>query len=150
MCGARYRISNVNGEHRVEKVIIDDLSEATVESINNDPTLKPSDKVSAYESLIKRTRQARNSYDIAYGKLIYLAEGKRDEWHKLASEQVVKVMSTKADCSAAQLVCKVAMAYTGGGQSLIVDDRPWDPERMTDPIYLRRVAEKLSVAHILE
>ena len=79
-----------------------------------------------------------------------MAERKHDEWHKIASQEVVKVMSTKASCSNVELVNKVAVAYTSSGQPLFIDDRPWDPARMGDQSYVRRVAAQLNVAHILE
>ena len=149
-CGARYRAHFRNGEHVLDKVAVDDLSEATIAAIENDPTIQPAGKVAAYESIIRRAKKAREAYNFAYGTLIHLTEKKHEEWHKLASQQVVKVMSTKASCSSVELVNRVALAYTGSGQSLFVDDRPWDPVKMADPTYVRRVAEELGVAHILE
>lgn len=149
-CGARYRAHFRNGEHVLDKVAVDDLSEATIALIENDPTLKPADRVAAFESLIRRAKRARESYNFAYGKLIHLTEKKHEEWHLRASQQVVKVMSTKASCSSTELVNRVAVAYTGSGQPLFVDERPWDPAKMADPTYVRSVAEQLGVAHILE
>ena len=149
-CGARYRAYFRNGEHVLDTVTVDDINEATLDAIEKDPALKPSDRVAAYGSFAKRAKKARDSFDVAYGKLIHVAERKHDEWHKKASQQVVNVMSTRSSLSGAELVKNVALAYTGSGQVLEVDGSPWDPAKMVDPLYLRRVAEQLSVAHILE
>ena len=149
-CGARYRVYFRNGEHVTDKVAVIDVSEATVAAIEVDPTLKPADRVGAYESLIKRAKKARESYNVAYGGIIHKAERKKEEWHTKASQEVAKVMTTKADVSSVELVNRIAMVHTNGGQALFVGDAPWDPSKMGDPIYVRRVAEKLGVAHILE
>lgn len=150
VCGARYRAHFRNGEHVLDKVSIDDLSETTLAAIETDPSLKPSDRVCAYASFAKRAKKAMDSYNVAYGRLIYLSEKKHEEWHKRASQEVVKVMSTKSTLNGVELVKNIALAYTGSGQVLEVDKRPWDPARMVDPIYVRRVAEQLGVAQILE
>jgi len=149
-CGARYRVYNNNGEHRVDRVRIDDLSEATLSDIENDPTLTPSERVDAYESFKRQAKKARDSYNSAYGGLIHLADSKSNEWHKKASEQIAKVMSEPTSSSAVELVNNVAVAYTSSGKSLFVDGSPWDPRKMGNAHYVRKVAEQLGVAHILE
>ena len=55
----------------VDKVAIDDLSEATVHGICNDPALKPGDKVQYLEKFISRAVKARMSYDTGYGSLVH-------------------------------------------------------------------------------
>jgi len=149
-CGARYRAHFRNGEHVLDKVTVDELSEASVVSIETDPALKPSDRVMSYASVIRRAKKIRESYVTAYGKIIHMAEKKHEEWHKIASQEVVNVMSTKASCSSVELVNKIATVHTSGGQALFVDNEPWESSKMGDPNYVRRVAEKLGVAHILE
>lgn len=139
-----------NGEHVLDKVTINDLSEATLSNIENNTILKPAEKVAEYESFLKRARKAREAYNVAYGKLIHIADDKLAKWHAIASEHAVNIMSINKIKDPAKLVTNVALAYTGGGGSLEIDDQPWDPHRMVDPAYLRRVAEKLNVAHILE
>ena len=149
-CGARYRAHFRNGEHVLDTVAVDDLSAATVAAIEIDPALKPADRVTAYQCLTRRAKKAREAYNIAYGKIIHASERKEEEWNRIASQEVAKVMSTKAAFSSTELVNNIARAYTGGGNSLFVDNSPWDPARMADPYYVRRVAEELNVAHILE
>ena len=78
-CGARHRIF-WRGEHIIDKVGIDDLSEASVEAIDNDPSLKPSDKVQSLESLIARATKAQATYSSGYDMLIHVATQSRDRW----------------------------------------------------------------------
>tara|TARA_R110000824_G_scaffold339499_1_gene526015 strand:+ start:37 stop:492 length:456 start_codon:yes stop_codon:yes gene_type:complete len=149
MCGARYRIACKGGLHSVEHVNVDDLTLASIEDIENDPSLKPEDKVLKLKLLIGRARKARDSYNTGYGELIHRASVAEDKWHKLASEQVADARNKRADITITELVNRVAVAYTASGQHLFVEDKPWDPQRMSDPWYVRQVAVSLKVEHIL-
>ena len=148
-CGARYRVY-YDHQHIVDKVVIEDITPETIESIEKDPTLRPSQRVSAFQAFNRRAKKARDSYNAGFGQMIHVSNRKIEEWNKIASQQIAKVMSKDINDNAVELVNNVAMAYTQGGKVLFVDDKPWDTKRMNDLLYVRRVAERLGVAHILE
>ena len=149
LCGARYRVSYKAGLHSIEHVNVDDLTLAAIIDIEHDPSLKPEDKVLRFQTLIKLATKARVAYNTGYGELIHKAKQAEESWHKTASEQVVEALNTRSDMQGVEIVNQVAVAYTASGQPLFVEDEPWDPKKMTDPRYVRQVAEKLKVAHIL-
>ncbi len=72
-CGARYRISYKNGEHNIEKVVINDLNLATVAHIKRS-RMPVEDKVDVLSSIISRSVGTREATNEAYGTLIRVAE----------------------------------------------------------------------------
>ena len=149
VCGARYRVSYKSGMHAIEHVNIEDLTLASITDIENDPSVKPGDKVLRLQSLIKRAKSARSSYQTAYGELIHKAEEKEKDWHTKSSEGVTEALNTKSEMSSVELVNMVAVAHTASGQPLFVENEPWNPARMSEPSYVKQVAEELEVTHIL-
>lgn len=149
MCGARYRVSCKGGLHSIEHVNIEDLTLASIAEIESDPSLKPEDRVLKLQSLILRARKVRDAYNTGYGELIHRATRSEEEWHKTASKQVVEARNTRSSMTGIELINQVAVAYTASGQPLFVEDKPWDPQRMSDPGYVRQVAVTLKVEHIL-
>ena len=148
-CGARYRVSCKGGLHSIEHVNIEDLTLAAIADIESDPSLKPEDRVLKLQSLIIRARKARDAYNTGYGEIIHKAKRAEEDWHKAASKQVVEARNTRSGMTGIELVNQVAVAYTSSGQPLFVEDKPWDPKRMSDPGYVRRVAVTLKVEPIL-
>ena len=149
LCGARYRISCKSGLYSIEHVSIEDISPASITNIENDPALKPGDKVLKLQNLIKRAVISRNSYMTSFGELIHAAKEKEKSWHKVATEEVTEALNTKSSLSGVELINQVAVAYTASGQPLFVEDEPWDPGKMSDPGYVKQVAVTLNVEHIL-
>ena len=117
--------------------------------IENDPNLKPEDKVARFQRLIMRTKRARQSYDTAYGTLIHKAKQKEDEWHKKATASVVDARKYKTAIGGVELINRMAVALTASGTPLFVEDRPWEPGKMGDLGYVKKVAEQLGVMNIL-
>jgi len=136
--------------HSIEHVNVEDLTLASVSDIENDPSIKPGDKVLRFQNLIKRAKKARGSYNTAYGELIHKAEEGERKWHKEASEITARAMNTRSGKSPVELINMVAVAQTASGQPLFVEDAPWDPKRMSDPGYVRQVAEELKIEHVLD
>lgn len=145
VCGARYRISSKG----VERITLDDITVAAVADIETDPALKPEDRVTKLKSLILRAKRARDAYNTGYGEVIHKAERAEEEWHKKASVQVVDALNKRSDMSGAELINRIAVAKTSSGGTLFVEGEPWNPGRMSEPGYVRNVAVKLNVAHIL-
>ena len=135
--------------HNIEHVNIDDLSPASITEIENDPSLKPEDRVLKLKGLILRARKARDSYSVGYGELIHKAQKAEEEWHKIASQKIAEARNTRSSMSGAELVNMVAVARTSSGNPLFIEDEPWDPGRMSDPGYVKQVAVTLKVEHIL-
>ena len=126
----------------VDKVAIDDLSEATVHGICNDPALKPGDKVQYLEKFISRAVKARMSYDTGYGSLVHHAQRELDAWHIKASEQAAKVMST-AGTQGVTLLWQIADAMKPE-----VSGAPYDSTNRTND-YAKLVAKTINMGHLL-
>lgn len=126
----------------IDKVAIDDLNEATVEDIGNDPALKPADKVNSLQKLIVRAERARNAYSQAYGMLIHSASKARDEWHRRAGEQVADVMGTSGS-KGINLLWKIADTAKPD-----VEGKPYDSNNKTID-YARLVARSLNMEHLV-
>ena len=123
-------------------IAIDDLNEATVEDISNDPALKPGDKVQSLEKLILRAERARTVYSQAYGMLIHVASTSRDRWHRKASEQAAKVMNT-AGTTGLNLLWQIADTARPE-----VNGMPYDSSNKTID-YAKLVARSLNMEHLV-
>lgn len=149
VCGARYRIASSKGLHTIEHVEAEDLSEAALIEIENDPNVKPEDKVIRFQRLSLRAARARQTYDTAYGTLIHKAKLKESEWHKRASEEVVEARNYKTSIGGVELINRMAVALTAQGKTLFVEDMPWEPAKMGDLGYVKKVAKQLGVMNLL-
>jgi len=129
-CGARHRIF-WRGEHIIDKVGIDDLSEASVEAIDNDPSLKPSDKVQSLESLIARATKAQATYSSGYDMLIHVATQSRDRWAR------------EAPSTGHTLLWQIADTVKPN-----INDKSYDPTNRTIE-YAKLVAHTLNMEHLL-
>lgn len=148
-CGARYRVASVGGLHTIQHVEADSLSEAALIEIENDPNLRPEDKVVRFNRLSLRASRARDSYNTAYGTLIHKAKNKETEWHKRATKEVVEARKYKTSVGGVELINRMAVAVTASGQPLFVEDKPWEPAKMGDLGYVKKVAKQLGVLNIL-
>ena len=149
MCGARYRIASSKGLHTIEHVESEDLSEAALVEIENDPNVKPEDKVTRFQRLALRAARARHTYDTAYGTLIHKAKIKETEWHKRATQGAMNARKYKASIGGVELINRMAVSLTAQGKTLFVEDMPWEPSKMGDIAYVKKVAEQLGVMNLL-
>tara|TARA_R110000824_G_scaffold108475_3_gene255534 strand:- start:2386 stop:2754 length:369 start_codon:yes stop_codon:yes gene_type:complete len=117
--------------------------------IENDPNLRPEDKVVRFNRLSLRASRARDSYNTAYGTLIHKAKNKETEWHKRATKEVVEARKYKTSVGGVELINRMAVAVTASGQPLFVEDKPWEPAKMGDLGYVKKVAKQLGVLNIL-
>jgi len=129
-CGARYRIF-WRGEHIIDKVGIDDLSEASVAAIDNDPSLTPADKVQSLESLAARATTAKETYHSGYGMLIGAANRAKRKWARQVPPNGHTLLWQIADTA-----------------KPTINNEPYDPANRTID-YAKLVAHTLNMEHLL-